>query len=469
MFKLKYLIATASFAYILVISAGVVGLRYFVSLPELRQTTNWVNEFEFQTVSAQLLAQENQLLHALDQIDTSSNTSQSLSVNNKRVMFFSGNLTQLENWLENTNNLKPEIIDDFMTLAHNPSKSYVSYLKMEGKLYQLGIEENSKGFGLVIAQLRSNWLHNLTHHSLNNLTIQDLQRPDHTPTSYLPLMDAQGQVITYIKLQHELAEPRLFDIQTIVGLLSLLALPLLITLLVMVVFVRPMTQIVSNIKHRQQNSLDMKIDDSQYIFELKAFAQAFNELLFQQARQQELLKLEALTDQLTGIPNRRAFDQAVDHDWRFAMRANIALTVIIADIDHFKNFNDVYGHQEGDKALTAVALALKSCCRRANEFVARYGGEEFGLILQADQNPELFLSAANQAVRRLNIEHCQSSCSDILTISIGACTLNPSTLKHPLTPQHVVRMLKQADEALYESKESGRNRFLHVHFDENRT
>ncbi len=160
------------------------------------------------------------------------------------------------------------------------------------------------------------------------------------------------------------------------------------------------------------------------------------------------------TDGLTGIANRRHFDEVLDAEWNRCMRHNEPLAVIMVDIDHFKRYNDHYGHVAGDECLRQVAHILRSCIRRAGELVARYGGEEFILLL-----PGTDLSFARQTARRAieqlhtaALPHANSPTAPQVTLSMGIA----STLPDPsFVPE---ALIEAADAALYRAKNAGRNR-----------
>jgi diguanylate cyclase (GGDEF)-like protein len=168
------------------------------------------------------------------------------------------------------------------------------------------------------------------------------------------------------------------------------------------------------------------------------------------------VRLEELstTDGLTGVANRRSFDIALDREWRQATRYGLPLSVIMIDIDHFKGYNDRYGHQVGDDCLRTVALALARNVTRAGDLVARYGGEEFAVIL-AHMTQEQAMAVAERlrgAVEALQIPHQASPVAHHLTISLGVAAAMPSRETDPSA------LLADADRALYAAKEGGRNR-----------
>jgi diguanylate cyclase (GGDEF)-like protein len=165
------------------------------------------------------------------------------------------------------------------------------------------------------------------------------------------------------------------------------------------------------------------------------------------------LALLSNTDGLTGVTNRRGFDAALEAAWARAMRSGEPLALAIVDVDHFKLYNDTYGHQDGDRCLQAVAAALAAQCRRPDDMAARYGGEEFALLLPLnDEAGALRLAAdACAAVAALRMPHAASS-HGIVTVSIGIAFMTP------IPGQAAELLLRRADQALYDAKRSGRNR-----------
>lgn len=171
---------------------------------------------------------------------------------------------------------------------------------------------------------------------------------------------------------------------------------------------------------------------------------------------EEQLKLIAFMDGLTGIANRRHFDNTLDLEWRRAMRSAKPLSLIIIDVDYFKNYNDVYGHLAGDSCLQKIAHTIRDSLRRAGNFVARYGGEEFIVILP-DTNTEgayLFAESLREKIENLNIEHKDSKADKNVTVSLGVSTTIP---KKDSTQDELISL---ADKALYKAKQGGRNRVV---------
>lgn len=162
----------------------------------------------------------------------------------------------------------------------------------------------------------------------------------------------------------------------------------------------------------------------------------------------------SLTDSLTGLANRRHFDQHLEQQWALAARQHSALSLVMLDIDNFKPYNDEYGHPEGDTALEQVAKALRQVATRPLDLVARYGGEEFALILPDTENPAEVAETCRRRIEALALQHEYSNVAQVVTISAGVCTLKPSE-------NHSLKELTEfADDALYQAKEEGRNRVV---------
>jgi diguanylate cyclase (GGDEF)-like protein len=169
-----------------------------------------------------------------------------------------------------------------------------------------------------------------------------------------------------------------------------------------------------------------------------------------------LLRELVARDGLTGIQNRRMFDQHITRVWQQAVREEERIAVLLADIDCFKNYNDRYGHQAGDECLRAVAASLSQCARRPLDFVARYGGEEFAIVLYEASREYVaeVLTRIQRSIAELNIPHEASKVASRLTVSIGAAFVLPAANR---TLEGLIQL---ADEALYCAKEEGRNRVI---------
>ncbi len=185
----------------------------------------------------------------------------------------------------------------------------------------------------------------------------------------------------------------------------------------------------------------------------------------------------SLTDALTGLANRRQFDAVLRKEYRRALREKTTLSLVMVDIDFFKEYNDEYGHPAGDSCLRDVGGILREVVKRPADLVARYGGEEFAIILPDTPQPETIAEACRQAVEARGIPHRLSSVAQSVTISVGVAMLAPSelseselaseqqSLKREASGEQgdqegtgPVLLVDEADNALYQAKESGRNR-----------
>lgn len=174
-------------------------------------------------------------------------------------------------------------------------------------------------------------------------------------------------------------------------------------------------------------------------------------------RLNKLFKSLSMTDSLTKVPNRRALDEYLGENWSIYEKTLMPVSFIMIDIDYFKNYNDNYGHPEGDKVLQAVANTIRESCR-STDFVARYGGEEFTIImLNSDKDSTInVLERVQKNIYDLNIKHEFSEVSDRVTLSIGITIHNAGENKEYRS------YITTADKALYEAKKKGRNTYVYL-------
>jgi diguanylate cyclase (GGDEF)-like protein len=170
-------------------------------------------------------------------------------------------------------------------------------------------------------------------------------------------------------------------------------------------------------------------------------------------RQRDILDNLSKIDGLTGIPNRRRFDEYMDLQWENAQRSKSPLSVIMIDIDHFKAYNDFYGHGGGDECLKKVATRLSETINRPNDIIARYGGEEFVCLLPATELQGAISLAEDMRKNIISqsIPHEKSPISNYVSISLGVSSINPIKESTPSI------LLETADKALYEAKNGTRN------------
>ena len=196
------------------------------------------------------------------------------------------------------------------------------------------------------------------------------------------------------------------------------------------------------IAEHEKGNIDYRFDTEEFLGDYKILAESVLELAD-----------FGMRDQLTGIPNRRSFDNRLDLEWNRAVREKAPISILILDVDKFKNYNDTYGHQQGDVALKTVAKTIKRSIKRSIDFAARWGGEEFVVLLPATDSNGAFKVAEKI---RIAIENATVPC-DVekgkkITVSVGVSS------QIPLKSVPIGDFIAKADNALYKAKETGRNR-----------
>ena len=187
--------------------------------------------------------------------------------------------------------------------------------------------------------------------------------------------------------------------------------------------------------------------------------QAYRALRYsQQQLQEKNLELLRLSNQdgLTGLSNRRYFDEYIDTQWKLAIRDQSPVSLLMIDVDNFKQYNDTYGHLAGDEVLKRVAMVMRQHFLRPTDLSSRFGGEEFAVILPATPFAALQLLGENmrKGVENLCIPHKKSPVSEYITVSVGASSIIPQSTDSFLS------LIDLTDEAMYEAKELGKNRIV---------
>ncbi|SDX75267.1 diguanylate cyclase domain-containing protein [Marinobacter mobilis] len=165
----------------------------------------------------------------------------------------------------------------------------------------------------------------------------------------------------------------------------------------------------------------------------------------------------AHTDELTGLENRRSFDERLECERKRAIREGTPLTVMMMDVDEFKKYNDHYGHLKGDDCLKSISLATARCCQRPGDFAARFGGEEFALILPGTgaEGAQSVAETIREHVHQLLLPHAPNASHTFVSLSVGSCTLTKELLERK--EWSGLAILQAADNALYEAKANGRD------------
>ncbi|WP_447593170.1 diguanylate cyclase [Aquipseudomonas campi] len=204
-------------------------------------------------------------------------------------------------------------------------------------------------------------------------------------------------------------------------------------------------ELVARIRYHSRSYIAMQQRDEAY----RALRESQQQLLETNLVLQRLMN----SDGLTGLSNRRHFDEYLEMEWRRAQREQAPVSLLMIDVDYFKNYNDSFGHVAGDEALRRVADTLRECCSRSSDMAARYGGEEFAMILPGTSSggARLLAEKVRRTVESLNILHDQQVGKTVLSVSIGVSTLLP------VTGLSSLQLVQMADQGLYEAKNNGRN------------
>ncbi|MGB9731514.1 diguanylate cyclase [Calditerrivibrio nitroreducens] len=173
-------------------------------------------------------------------------------------------------------------------------------------------------------------------------------------------------------------------------------------------------------------------------------------------RQRDYLKNLAMIDGLTGIANKRRFNEYLEKWYKISLRKKMYLSIFVIDIDYFKLYNDTYGHLAGDDCLKSIACAIKDSLKRPYDLVARFGGEEFACVIPETSYDDALMIAGRikSNISNLRLEHKASTISPYVTVSIGGVCGIPTEMD-----EHF-KMLERADEALYKAKQFGRNQIV---------
>ncbi len=277
--------------------------------------------------------------------------------------------------------------------------------------------------------------------------------------SYLFVPDINSKPLLLITIAHSNGKmPPFMDLRGIFFTLLLAFLVILIYALVNRYLVTPAVELSKNIKQIADSADISLIEKTYYISELQDITDNFNHLIKQVQDQTTLLAQQANIDQLTQIPNRRKFEEVFARHVELYIRRKIGFAMVMVDVDHFKQFNDFYGHIHGDKALINVAQALAKHCKRPIDICARYGGEEFVLLIHDIEEEHLNakLNEIKASFKSLNMPHASSPTAPYLTVSLGAYIVaEQDIIEYRIS---LKSLLEKVDKALYQAKDAGRNR-----------
>ncbi len=204
-------------------------------------------------------------------------------------------------------------------------------------------------------------------------------------------------------------------------------------------------ELIARIRHHSRSYMTLLQRDEAY----RALRVSQQQLLDTNLVLQRLMN----SDGLTGLSNRRHFDEYLELEWRRAIREQSQLSMLMIDVDYFKPYNDNFGHLEGDEALRQVAKAIRNSCSRPSDLPARYGGEEFAMVLPntSPGGARLLAEKLRQSVAGMNIPHIAPVPGSSLTVSIGVATMTPQV------GMQSRQLILDADKGLYQAKNNGRN------------
>jgi two-component system chemotaxis family response regulator WspR len=223
------------------------------------------------------------------------------------------------------------------------------------------------------------------------------------------------------------------------------------------VLVKAIVTQVDDTQNMVMESIGMIVDLTErvrYEAEIERMNKTLREMNFELENSNFQLQKLSVTDALTGVANRRGFEQFLEKEWILAKQYRHSLAIIILDIDFFKKYNDLYGHQAGDQCLARIAITIRASLKRTTDLVSRYGGEEFTVVLPATDLDGVMRVAEDirKNIEELHIEHADSTVSQYVTVSLGVCFIETVELL-----KHQEQILAHADKALYKSKSKGKN------------
>lgn len=264
--------------------------------------------------------------------------------------------------------------------------------------------------------------------------LQDLVMPGVDGLSLLPAYRAQGQLrdVPIIVLSSK-EDPQIKSAAFSAGANDYL------------VKLPDVIELVARIRYHSRSYLALQQRDEAF----RALRESQQQLLETNLVLQRMMK----SDGLTGLANRRHFDEYLDIEWKRAMRESNQLSLIMIDVDYFKKYNDHFGHVAGDEVLRMLGKTMAEACSRASDLAARYGGEEFAMVLPGTSGGGARLQAEKlrRAVEELNIGHNMPAPGAHVTVSIGIATMTPVQGQDPVV------LVEKADQGLYQAKASGRN------------
>lgn len=361
----------------------------------------------------------------------------------------------------------PTIVNNILSVAHQASEqeieSFVEYARIgqsatmiaSSRICLSDATQCKHGYLVFIRKIRDEFVAQLELATGVGIHILTGEHPPvvRENTHIVIRNDILSNGAIRIEVENNEKLPPFFSWQGAIALSLFSLIMFVVNLQVMNFFIKPFTKAQRYLKQFQHSDGSLPNEDTFISKEARDFARQLNSVISELEESRALLKMQSTIDSLTGIANRRhLYDTANTY---IELEQYHYIAVVIVDIDHFKLYNDTYGHIEGDRALVEVAQCLSAVETPYQHLVARYGGEEFCIIMANDMPIilEPYVSQLIASVNALNIPHHTSATAEFITISAGATTA------HVDHYDELSAMIQAADRALYRVKETGRNHY----------
>ena len=289
------------------------------------------------------------------------------------------------------------------------------------------------------------------------------------PFTEVLIEDMNKRPVAILKIEHSMGNmPNLMNKQSVIFITLISFLFYMVYRLVSINIILPIKKLANDIKIHDAKEKYLLLNENYAVKELTVVSKNVNELMSTVHKQNELLAKQVSTDQLTQVMNRYGLKIGFDKHTDQCIRLNVGFIVVMCDIDHFKSYNDIFGHMQGDTTLFNVAQSLEKHCKRPSDICARFGGEEFTLLFSEMSEHDLQKKMEDiiGAIENLNIPHSKSPTAENVTVSLGATIVRPSDVVDYSLP--IDGILKAADKALYQAKTNGRNGFVINYFSSNK-
>lgn len=359
----------------------------------------------------------------------------------------------------------------FMKTQYGPAVYCVNQVRTSN------LDGENRGYLIVVKLVNKAFVEALSRFTLTNITLNTLNKSKdykalpswdetiilnnvHAYTEVL-IKDMNKEPVFTLTIQHSKGKsPKLINQQTLMFISLLSVLVYLMYRLISKNMIDPVKRLACDIEAIGNEESDVYIKENHTIKELNTVANNINTLITMVKEQNDLLAIQATTDQLTQVLNRHGLDKALEDYKEQCVRHHVSFCVVMCDVDFFKPYNDALGHIEGDATLYRVAQNLNEQCKRKQDLCARYGGEEFTLLFSEMTETDLTKKIEDilNSFKSLNIPHPNSSVADYITVSMGAIVVKHEDVTAFDLP--INDIVKHADNALYEAKSAGRNTFI---------